>query len=294
MNINTLKYLTRQSFISLRRNRWLAAVSAGMIAVSLAIVGGFFLLAVNVNQFISNIESNVEIAVFLEEGADIAAVETGLSALTGVRDLSFVSRDEGLREFSITLGDSNLLKGLEGENNPLPDLFMVTAHEAEFVPELAQEIRAVAGVEQVDYGEELVSGLLKLTGWLNTFSLFVSAFLAVSAVFLIITTIRLSVLSRQEEISIMKYLGAGDWFVRLPFLFEGILVGWTGALAALLGLGFVYHRLAAGLLEEVVIFLFQPITAPEKLLPIYAGIIILGTIMGGVGSIISIRRFLRV
>ncbi|HHX76863.1 MAG TPA: ABC transporter permease [Firmicutes bacterium] len=286
--------MTWQSFISLKRNRWLAAVSAGMIAVSLTIVGGFFLLAVNVNQFITNIESNVEIAVFLEANADIAAAEKSLKSLDGVRDLSFVSRDEGLREFSLILGDSNLLKGLEGENNPLPDLFMVTAHDAELVSELAQRIKSMAGVEHVDYGEELVSSLLKLTGWLNTFLLFISAFLAAAAVFLIITTIRLSVLSRQEEISIMKYLGAGDWFIRFPFLFEGIMVGWTGALVALLGLGFVYHRLAAGLLEGAVIFLFQPVTALEKLLPIYAGVIILGTIMGGVGSIISIRKFLRV
>ncbi|HOB86872.1 MAG TPA: permease-like cell division protein FtsX, partial [Bacillota bacterium] len=235
-----------------------------------------------------------EMAVFLVEDADQEAIEAQLDGLPGITDYRFVSRDDGLREFARSLNAQSLFKELEGENNPLPDMFRVRAAEAELVPELAQKIEGLAGVESVEYGEELVDMLVRVSRWVNRASLTVSILLAAGAIFLIVTTIRLSVLARQEEVSIMKYLGASDWFVRLPFLLEGMLIGWLGTLVAILVLGAGYFRLAAIFIKEAQLFFLQPVTAAEQLVPIFLGLLILGTLMGGIGSTLSIRRFLKV
>ena len=244
MNINSLKSCLRQSVVSLSRNLWLAVVTAVMIGISLAILGGFLLLAVNVGQSIRIIESNVEINVFLYEDADVDAIQAKLDNLQGVQGHTFVSKDQGLVEFGQALGDTVLLSGLEGESNPLPNLIRVQVDRAEIVPGLAQEIQTYPGVELADYGEELVGWLVRVTRWLNALFLGASVLLALGAVFLIVTIIRLSVMARQEEIGIMKYLGASNWFIRLPFLLEGTLMGWFGTIIATASLGLIYYRIA--------------------------------------------------
>lgn len=294
MNINSLKYCSRQTFVSLSRNLWLALISAGMIAISLAILGGFLLVAVNTNQLMRNIESNVEIGVFLYDDADLQNLEAKLSSLDGIQSFTYVSKHEGLKEFGKSIGDASLFQGLEGENNPLPDMIRVRARQAGLVPQLAEELARLSGVEMVDYGEAMVSTVVKITGWVNRLSMTISIMLALGAVLLIITTIRLSVLARQDEVSIMKYLGASDGFIRFPFLLEGMLTGWLGTLVALVSLGAIYYRLATVLQREALVFFLQPVTAFHQLAPIFAGLLVLGTLIGGLGSLISIRRFLRV
>lgn len=294
MNISALKYGLRQGIMSLRRNLWLATVTAGIIAISLAILGGFLLLAVNVGQMMRTIETNLEIAVFLEEGADPAAVSRQLADDALVQSYTFVPKEQGLVEFAQTLGDPAFLAGMEGENNPLPDLFRVRASDAQSVAKLAEEIRAFPGVEMADYGEELVGRLISVTHWLNRLLLGMSSLLALGAVFLIITTIRLSVAARQDEVGIMKYLGASNGFIRFPFLLEGVVIGWTGTLVGTLALGLGYEQIATSLQQEALTFFIQPVTDPARILPIFGGLLLLGTLMGGIGSIISVRKFLRV
>lgn len=294
MNMNAFRYCMKQSIVSLRRNLWLAVVTAGIIAISLAILGGFLLMAVNAGQMLHNIESNVEIGVFLEEQADIEAIQQKFAEHPSVESYTFVSKEDGLEEFSRTLGDRVLLVGLEGENNPLPDLFRVRVHETETVAALAAEIRTYPGVELADYGEELVSRLLAITSWVNTLFLVMSILLALGAIFLIVTTIRLSVLARQDEVGIMKYLGASNGFIRFPFLLEGMVMGWSGTLVAVAALGALYFRLASALQQDALTFFIQPVTEMAKLAPIFIGLMILGTLMGGIGSFVSVRKFLRV
>lgn len=294
MNFNFLRYCLRQSRDSLKRNFWLALVTSCIIAVSLMIFGGFLLLAVNISQLMQDVQSNVEICVFLYDDADKDWLAEELQRLEGVETIRFVTKEEGLEDFGRTLGDAALVTGLQGENNPLPDAFRVTASAAELVPQLAQAMRRLEGVEMAEYGEELVGELLKLTGWINRLLVGVGLLLALGAVFLIVTTIRLSVMARREEIGIMKYLGASDWFVRFPFLVEGIAMGWLGTIVATAALVAVYGKVAATLQQDAFAFFLRPVTSPEQLLPVFTGLLLLGTCMGGFGSLISLRKFLRV
>lgn len=294
MTLNYIRYSLRQTFVSLARNAWLAIISATMIAISLIILGAFLLAAVNVNTFMQSIEETLEIAVFLTDGADAEVLRNRLESLEGVEDAAFVSKEQGLQEFGESMVDADLFQDLQGEQNPLPDMFRVRVKEADSVSSLALQIGRMEGVEKVQYGEELVHWLQRFTRWVNTFSLGVGLSLAVAAVFLIITTIRLSVLARQGEISLMKYLGASNWFIRIPFVLEGMLMGWLGTLFAVAVLGFSYYYLAVFLQNAALAFFLRPVTETGVLIAVLGGLALLGTLMGGFGSILSVRRFLRV
>ena len=293
MSFNSLRYCLRQTFVSLRRNLSLAVVSAAIITVSLIILGGFLLTAVNINHFIRNLENTVEISVFLQDGADIQAIEEKLVGLPEVQGYLFISRHEGLEGFSQQMG-GDFLRGLEGAYNPLPDMFRVNVKEAALVPVLASQIETHPGVEKARYGGELISRLVRTSRWVNIGLLSISVLLALAAIFLITTSIRLSVLARQKEIGIMKYLGASNWFVRFPFLLEGMLIGWMGTCTAVIVIGLGYYYAAIALQRAALIFFLQPVTDLQIILPVLGGLLLLGTLLGGIGSLISVRRFLRV
>jgi cell division transport system permease protein len=294
MNRYAFRYCMGQSVQSLSRNSWLAVITSGLIAISLAILGGFLLVTINVNQFIDNVESNVEISVFLNEGVNAAEVENRLSNLDAVASHTFVSKEEGIVNFSKTMGDPSLLRDLEGENNPLPDLIRVRVTEPEQVAAVAGVIQAYPEVEMVDFGEEMVTLLMQITGRLNFVFLILGISIALGAVFLIVTIIRISVVARQDEVSVMKYMGASDGYIRFPFLMEGMVMGWTGTLVAIIALGLIYAQLASSLNQDALTLFFQPVTDMARLLPIFAGLMVVGTLMSGFGSFVSIRKYLRV
>ncbi|SHJ82879.1 cell division protein FtsX [Anaerobranca californiensis DSM 14826] len=294
MNRYAFFYSLKQSVQSLTRNLWLAGITSGLIAISLVILGGFLLLTVNVNQFMFNIQSNVEIGVFLKDNVDIQGVKDKISAIPDVVSYSYIPKEQGLKDFAKTLGDPTLVKDLEGENNPIPDLIRVKVSDPEKVASVAQSLRLYPEVEMVDYGEELVSKVIQITRKLNALFLALSISIGFGAVFLIVTIIRLSVVARQEEVTVMKYLGASDNYIKFPFLMEGMVMGWTGTLLAVIVLALLYSQLVASLKGDALTLLFQPVTDSGRILPIFIGLSVAGTIVGGFGSIISIRKYLRV
>ncbi len=294
MFINLLRYSLRQCFQSLFRNLGLSLAAAGVIAVTLLVLGSFLLVAVNTDRLVQQMGSEVEIGVFLEEDASSQEVENHLNQLAGVQDFSFISREEALEMMAEDLRDEDLLQDIEGEHNPLPDAFRVQAREAEEVTDLAAQLEEIPGVEEANYGGELLEGVLRITRWINVALLGGGILLAAAAVFLILTTVRLSLLYRSEEISIMKYLGASNWFVRLPFLLEGMIIGWSGTLVAVILLALGYYYLASSTEQIEMLFAWQPATDPAVLYPVWLGLLAAGTIIGGLGSLWSLRKFLKV
>lgn len=294
MSIYSLSYSMRQVFVSLRRNLGLALITSGMIAISLMAVGGFLLVALNLEQVFRNIETTVEISVFLNDKADVEGMRKSLDEHNDVLSYIFVPKDEGLKEFGQAMGNIQILADLTGENNPLPDVFRVRARRAEVVPTLASELQAYPGVEMVDYGRETLSRLLTATDWIRTFVVGTSIILAIGAIFLIVTIIRMSVMARQEEIGIMKYLGAANWFVRFPFVVGGMIIGWLGTIVAIATIGIGYFHIAEALQREALAFFLQPVLDLSRIIPIFVNLMLIGTLVGGLGSFISVRKYLKV
>ncbi len=292
VNFNSLRYSLRQGIVSLRRNTILALVTTTMVAISLGVLGGFMLLSANVRHVVRTIESNVEIAVFAAMDADVTALYSQLSTLQSVREVILVPRDEGLRELGLALGDAELFQVFTPQNNPLPDVFRVRVRAAAEVSSAAEAIRGMPGVDTVDYGEEIVAQLLAITRWASSLFVATSALLGFGAIFLVIAIIRLSVMARQEEIGVMKYLGASNGFIRLPFFLEGTVMGLLGALLASLVLWLLYDALSASVQNMALPLLLTPVTGIALLGPIFGGILILGTAVGAFGSLLAIRRYL--
>jgi len=295
MSLNTLRYYFREATTSIVRNSWLSIASVGTIIISLLILGGSLLLVLNVRHIASTVESSLEITVFLADGLDqerLERLEEEIKFVPGVARVEFVTKEQALEELKESFGErAGVLSGLE-EDNPLPDSYRVKTREARTVPEAAQQLAELDGVEQVRYGQGVVEKLLALTHWVRIWGTVLLVVLGAAAVFLIATTIRMSVFARRREIGIMKMLGATNLFVRMPFMLEGMIIGLAGGLVAVLIINFGY----LSLLNKVVITLpfIQLVDDPVTLYRVLGGMLGLGFGIGALGSAISLHRFLRV
>ncbi len=277
------------------RNSWLSVASVGTIIISLLILGSSVLLVLNVGYVASTVESSLEITVFLADDVKedrLERMEEEIKFIPGVTTVQFVSRDQALEELRSSFGErADILSGLD-EDNPLPDAFRVKTREADMVPAAAQQLGDISSVEQVRYGQGVVEKLLALTHWVRVWGSITMGVLGFAAIFLIATTIRMSVFARRREIGIMKMLGATNFFVRMPFMLEGMLLGLAGGLVAALIINFGY----LSLLSKVIVTLpfIQLISDPATLYQVLGGMLGLGFIIGALGSAISLHRFLRV
>ena len=291
--LNSLRYCLRQTVLSIARNFWLATASAAMITVSLLILGSFGLIALNAGQFLQQVESEIEINVFLEDVAPVNDLGRDMRALPGVERVTYVSKEQALEEMRDSLGERrDILTGLE-DDNPLPASYRVRTSHAEAVPAVARAIEEMRGVDKVRYGQGYVEKLILITRWVNVAALFAAGLLAMAAIFLIMTTIRMSVMARRDEVEIMKYMGASNWFVRFPFLLEGMVVGYFGSKIAVLILGFGYYYLLLQV-DQVSLFFVQLVTDQQTLGMLFGALFALGVLIGGLAGSISIRKFLRV
>lgn len=295
MQLRTAGYVFQEAFRSLRRNGWLNFAAAGTTAVSLFILGIAILMVINTNYIAQTVESDVEIMAHLDLGLQdnaITALRTRITTISGVKEVRFVSKEEALESLSRRFGKDSGLRESLGGINPLPDALKIQTINPRQVVAVAEKINRLPGVDKVRYGQGFVEQMFKLTSWVRIVSLIVMGLLGICAVFLIATTIRLALFARRREISIMKCVGATDWFVRWPFLLEGMILGGAGALVAIGVLYFSYGTLA-GKLQETVAFL-PVVTESSIMLQLSEGMLAAGVGLGLVGSFISVHRYLRV
>lgn len=295
MRFSTWEFYIRETLLSLRRNSLMSLASISTVALSFLILGLFVLLVVNLDYMADTLEAQVEIAAYLDpelEEGEIARIAEQIESLPGVRESDFVSRDEALDRLRKQFGErQDLLDSVE-EMNPLRHSFEIRAEEAEQVKVIAREIGGIEGVAEVKYRQEVVERLFSLTRSIRMGGLVLVLLLLMATVFLISNTIRLTVFARRREIGIMKLVGATDWFIRWPFILEGILLGILGTLVSLLVLTRLYNWVVASIYSSLP---FVPVVSPEGIIkPLSLLLLGLGFIVGAFGSLVSLRRFLRV
>jgi len=296
MSLNTVRYYFSEAFQSIIRNSWLSAASVGVVAVSLLILGSSLLMVINASEMANDLESSIEISVFLYDDTsweEAMRMERTIRAMPGVARVDFVSKEQALEDMKDRFRDEygDLLTGLE-DNNPLPDAFRVKAINTDQVASLAKELSLMAHAERVRYGQGVVEKLMALSSWVRIAGVVLMCLLGAAAVFLIATTIRLSVFARRREIGVMKFLGATNWFVRMPFLLEGMFLGLIGSLLAVLVIFFGYSTLLSRI--ELLLPFLKMVDNPKLLMQLMEGMLVLGLLIGIVGSMISMRKFLKV
>jgi len=295
MKLRTSEYFLQEVFHSLKRNNWMTFASVGTVAVSLFVLGVFLILVMNMNRMAGMLESQVQISVYLEdklEASDRKKIQSEIENMQGIESVKYVSRDEAKDRLSERLGDQKYLLEALGEKNPLPDAFEVTVIQPELVETAATAIAQVKGVEEAKYGQDVVEHLFDITRLMRIFGLALMVLLAGATLFIISNTIRLTVFARRKEIAIMKYVGATDWFIRWPFVIEGVVMGCFGGFLAALALRSFYAAMAAKIYSTLAFFPLMPQYPFMNYVTV--GIILAGMAIGAGGSAISLKRFLKV
>ena len=287
-----MKLLSREALLSFRRAPLLSVLSVTTIAFSLFTVGLFGLVAVNLRQALRGIEERVEVVAYIFRGTPaetIAIASQDISAFPEVSDVSYVSEEEALRRARAELIEfRDAYRDLQV--NPLPasiDVRMKDGHrDAATVERVAQRLRNFGFIEDVRFGRDWVQKLDHLRNLTGLVGLVIGLAFAAVAVVIIGVTIRLTILQRAREISIMRLVGATNWFIRGPFLLEGALKGLLGGLLslALCYAGYVLFRDNSGGTLSGLIF-FRPV---QMVL-----IIVFGVLLGLGGSLVSVGRHLR-
>ena len=281
-------YLTRESLRSFYQMKGIAVVSTLIMGIALLMLTMFTLLTVNLQAVAQVFQGEIEVVAFLEEGHDAATVadlQKRLLEHPGVESVSYMSKAEALEEFKIQLGtDLDLLEVLE--ENPLPASLHLrlqeSARHSDQLELLAAWIREMQSVEEVRYGDLWVQRLERYVQVFLFLDLIVGVVVAISALFVISNTVRLTVLARSRTIEIMRLVGATDWFIRTPFVVEGALQGGIAGTIAMMVLWAVHHY-ATRFVGPLIFY-----DAPQV-----AGFIALCAIVSALGSLTSLRRFLR-
>ncbi len=295
MKIRTSEYFVREVIISMIRNRWMTFASIGTVTVSLFVLGVFMMLVVNLTKMASELESQVQIAVYLndaltEEGR--AEVEQMMRDMKSISKIEYIPREQAIKRLEERLGDHKYILEALGDSNPLPNSYEVTVKRPEAVQSTAIAIADLYGVDEAKYGQDVASHLFDMTRLVRVFGFILMFLLAGATIFIISNTIRLTVFARRKEIAIMKYVGATDWFIRIPFILEGIALGFIGGGLAAIALRSFYSVMAAKIYSTLTFFPLVPQYPFVNYLT--AVIIVSGMIVGIIGSTISLKRFLEV
>lgn len=290
-----MEYAFRDAFRSMKRNKVMTFASVATVAISLLILGCAWLLVLNSQHLANVMESELEINAYIKKDLtreDALNLRRKFEAIGGVAQVAFVSKEEGLKGLQERFGEDASIVDALGGNNPLPDMYRLKAKIAEDVPRIAGEVEGIPEVENVRYGQGVVEKLLALTNWMRTVGVIAVVAIGLAAIFLIATSIRITVFSRRREIGIMKLVGATNWYIRWPFFLEGMIVGLVGAVLAILSL----HIFYAKLVQNVVLTLnFLPILRDTSIIfNVYKSLLLIGAFLGAAGSAISLRRFLKV
>ena len=261
MKLRTGEYFIQEVFRSLRRNNWMSFASVGTVAVSLFVLGVFLILVMNMNRMASTLESQVQISVYLQDDLsrqDRLDLQSDIEKMQGIDTVKFVDKDEAKERLAERLGDQKYLLEALGDKNPLPDAFELTVAQPDMVETAAKAIERMEGVESAKYGQDVVEHLFDITRLMRIFGLVLMVLLAGATIFIISNTIRLTVFARRKEIAIMKYVGATDWFIRWPFLMEGIVLGFIGGIIAALALRSFYAAMASKIYSTLAFFPLLP------------------------------------
>lgn len=296
--MNSLVYNVKQGFTQILRNRGMSVASIFSILAMLFILGIFFVIVVNLNLFTEVVKQDYDqIEVYLKDEVTVEQAETLMGQIKtheGAEAVSYRSKDDALNIMKQRWGESAYLLDSLGDN-PLPASILISVDSMENAQSVSEFAIALDGVEDVQYFRETVEKLTKVTNFLQVGAIVVMVFLIIVSVVVVSNTIKLTVFARSKEIKIMKYVGATNWFIRGPFMAEGIIIGIFAAIISTIMVSLLYGRIVAGIGTQVIAITSCPLISvgymAGNMLIIFLA---LGISIGAWGSIISMRKFLDV
>ncbi len=291
MSFSNIKFFIVEALTNLRRSGVMAFITISTIAIALILMGTFLLATMNMEGFLSQMQSEALVTAYLKKSADLDTANTlslRLSALEEVEKIQVVSPDEAARELFADPNEQQLLQiGITNDENPLPTTLRIKIKTGATLNTLLEKLKNEPLIDTFSYGEELFKQFEGLSRLLWIFSLAIVILLGLASLFIVYNTVRLTLFMRREEIIIMKLVGATNWFVRGPFIVEGFMEGVFASTIAILFLSVSYNFILTKFAE--LIPFFTPDVGIDQLVKLAIKLFMMGVVLGVSGSLISLR-----
>lgn len=294
MKLRTTKYIVKEGLINTYRNILMSLASVGIVTASMIVLGLFLIISINLTHNTQILKEQPQMQVFCDPELDneqIKAIEQAIKSDSRVKNYTYVSKKEALEKTKKMLGDDqDVIEGL-GEDF-LPVSFIIELNNLKEAQDVVSALKSIQGVGNVRYSQEQIDIVLKVATWVQVGNMALIIILLVVAMFIISNTIKLTVFARRKEINIMKYIGATDWFIRWPFIVEGVIIGLVGAAIGFVAISIIYGLMSYKITEGVNII--SLVSLGELQFVVTYTFALVGIVIGTLGSTISIRKYLHV
>lgn len=300
MKYSIFGYLIGEGFRNFFKNKKSTAASLIIMCATMFIFGIFFLIGENVNYIIEQVQSDQAMQIFINPEAtdeQEKELESKIRGIQYVNTVDYVSQEQALNDMKSWLGeDSSLLDPYSGEENPFKASYVITLTDLTKSDEVEEQISSFENVASITVGNDTINKLVDIANGIRTATGVILVLLILISIFIIANTIKLTVHARRKEISIMKYVGATNGFIRWPFMVEGILIGIIAALITVVVLGFTYNFIAGGMTNggTMATLDLSLLTFSDMLSTLLTVYIVMGIGIGAIGSAISMRKYLEV
>jgi len=283
-------FFLKEVYRNIIRNSWMSIAAITIVTLSLAVFGIFLVILFNINFLFDTILSQLEITAYLRPKItkkEIFTIRRELLTLPGVTRVKFISREEALHRIEAMLHIE-----LASKRNPLPNSLEIRVKNPDYISVVVEKLKSFSAIEKVNYGQQLTEKLVILARTIKIIGLIISLILLIITLVIISNTIRLTVLARSDEIEIMQLVGATSWFIKWPFLLEGLFYGLLGSILSISLLVFFYKGISARV--QAILPFLPVINASEVSVPLGIILIITGISIGVLGSSISVSKCLKI
>lgn len=296
MKISSFKGFTFDAIKSLFRNKTISIATIVNIMVTLTIYGIFLIIMNVIVTNVNDVESKLQLKIYLKDSITIEqqqAVKQAIEQVDGIDEVYYESKSEALSNFREQLKDyAWMIEGYDDTNNPLPSSYVIKISSPDVSYRIEEKLQGFEGIDDIGSDKVLVREVSKISSFIRAAWVILSFILILVSLFLIMNTIKLTIYSRRKEVYIMKFVGATDWFIRWPFVIEGMILGAIGGVLSIGIVYYVYFSIYKVLLDKNLFsYLIQPNLILIKLVIHFLSI---GILVGIVGSIVSLRKFLKV
>lgn len=297
MILSNFLYSIRQGIKGVFKNKTMSFISIISVSASLIILGIITSIVLNANKFITETEYQInEIRVSIKDNLDKSSIENiknDLNNIKGIKSIEFKDKETMLNDMKSSWGeDAYLLEGLE---NPLDDCYIVTLENSEYIDSVSSKISTLKNIKDVEYHEDVIDNFIKVSDSIRNFGSILIIFLMLICLVIISNTIKTRVYSKKEEIEIIKYVGGSDSFIKMPFIVEGFTIGIIGSAIALFTCVYMYQYIIENI-NKAISFMNNNmmIQVSDITILLALTLFITGITIGVVGSIISVKKHLKV
>lgn len=284
-----------ESLKSLKRNGWMSFASISAVSVVLLLLGCFVTFVANVNKLAQDVQQNVTVSVFVDLGTtkkQRAKLANELQALPNVNKVTFSSKEEQYKKLIDQMGED--WDVFSADDNPLYDVYEVQAKDPSQTSQIQQEAGKLDHVAEASYGGTETEKILAIAANVKKWGTVAAVILLILAIFLISNTVRITILSRRDEIKIMRLVGAKNGYIRWPFFLEGAWIGLIGSILPIVVLWLIYPHIYSWLNPTLLQGHYQMLATSQIIAPVAGLLALTGMIIGALGSVLSMSRFLKI